>query len=152
MFFLLYWYKANEQFQRILDEYLFTSKNEFFLLIMIIATGLALGLLLHGIFRTLKFYICLIPRFRNCLEKSRDENALVWIKGHRQLPEFFSSRASIWGSMVIGFLLTLLFRKDHSIYIIVFSIIFLVMYLADHFKEKLTISRLATIIKIYKVK
>ena len=135
--FLIFWIKEND----IVNKYFLSTRsligNDTIVGILLFISALSPGLLLHGIFRTIKYYYVLNDEKKNLDEYN--QNAYLWAKGFRALPDYFSIRGALWCSSIIGFVVSFFAVEKFRIYYIFFIIILYYMYKADHPKEINTI-------------
>lgn len=144
-FFLLFWIKENTTFYNYFLSAKSIVNNDAVLGITLLIFAFFVGLILHGVQRTIKYYYTLKDEKKN--SKFYDQNAYIWAKGYRQLPEFFSSRASVWGSSIVGLALSIFIVGKYWLFYVVAIIIFVKMLKADSDKERKSINRTYLMIK-----
>jgi len=157
--FLIIWLTQDKNTAPKVINFFFVNNHfETLAIVVFILLGLALGLLLHGIFRTVNYSgRFLLRRFDKAYEKSCDKfykyNAVLWAKKVRDLPEFFSSRASIWGSFAIMtvLLFILKIRLELHPYYVFFLFFSLLMFGIDQHKERESVKEIYKELKNKKI-
>ncbi len=131
--FLLFWYIKVEEMQNIVSSINSLFNNSLASGIMLFIIALSLGLIFHGIWRTVKYFL-----FKSCKNNTKEyyENAYLWAKNKRELPEYFSSRAAVWCGLIIGLIISIFIVREYWLYYLVFIVILGFMYCADNVKEK----------------
>ena len=140
--FLIYWLSQEENVSPKIITFFSKNHYESLAIVAFLVIALSIGLIIHGIFRTSTYLYRWMQRCKNHdyqknLDKIYMMNASLWGKDKRSLPEYFSSRAAMWGSFSIGILLTLILRirlEYYGWYILIFFL-FLILYFVDRNKE-----------------
>jgi hypothetical protein len=107
--------------------------------VLLLVVAFSLGLILHGIWRSIKY---------NCQLSKEDKNSMAYnnkvylVATHcDKLSEYFSARAALWGSSIVGLVASLFVAQQYwQIYVILIGL-FYFMYDADIKKERKIIER-----------
>lgn len=156
LFFVLYWsYRVSTSDQAMLvatkqafEKIRFDQIGDAVMSIILITLLLGIGLVLHGIWRSLKTVLIFD---KNKRPKIYNDNNLLWLLGKRALPEFFSSRAALWGSLIIASSLSVIAEiivssNQQIFYLLGLIAILTFLYNTDRYKEEETISNMVEII------
>lgn len=152
-FFLAFWILENPFFNQKALEFANFIQDKISIGIIFIILSLFLGFILHGFMRGIKWII--VKYCKGKPKKFYDENAVIFGKGLRGLPVFFSDRAAMWGSILIGLFISLFLLKIRwdcwYLYIFAF-IIFGFLYAMDLEKEKDSTHRIYKALENKKIK
>jgi len=146
--FLIFWYLKIESIKKLFIDISNLNNNSFIFGVIALIIALALGLVLHGVWRTIKFF--LISNSRVEREEEYNANAYLWAEDKRKLPEYFSARSAVWCSLIVGLVVSLFIVEEYWLYYIVLIFVFGFMYYADFKKEKNAIERTYSEINSYK--
>jgi chromate transport protein ChrA len=145
--FLIFWSFENEKIKTFIIVVKNFLGNDVVFGIALLLVALTIGIVMHGMYRTIRsFYQKYCKRCDEELDKERDDNVLVHIEGKRELPEFFSSRASIWASGAVGTVISLTIVPKFWIYYILIFVVLMTMYYTDNKKEKSSVKRMARLL------
>lgn len=138
-FFLIFWYLRFEALQNLFANINSFVNNSLIFGIVLLIFALSVGLVLHGIWRTIKYFLQLGKE--EIKGEEYLENSYLWAKNYRMLPEYFSSRAAVWSSFIIGLIISLIIIQEYYLYYFPLIVLFILMYYADHNKEIYAIKR-----------
>jgi len=141
--FLLYWISAEVVPIDKIDEIAPIGDSGLLYSAMFILASLALGLFLHGLQSLLKEFIYCIFGKKNDL--FFDKNCMLWVEKKRALPEYFSSRYTIWGSGFVGIIISwvvLEINIEMAGHYILLIFILLFLYGLDYKKERSSVDRI----------
>lgn len=152
-FFLTYWYIYIPFLKNYINNVIGLSNHDLFPIIIFLIASLFLGAILHGIWRSGKYIV--VKKCKNETETKEfyAKNAVIWARNLRILPEFFSSRAALWGSTIVGLILSIILNVNLKyiwLYIIIIIIFFILCYF-DNEKEKESVERIYDNLRKYDI-
>src|SRR3989344_4669324 len=144
--FLLFWLSKNATLKDFLLSLKGFVNNEIIFGFILLFISLFLGFVMHGMWRTSKYvYLKHAPKENESLEYNN--KAFLYVRERTKLADFFSTRATIWGTSMIGVFVSFFIVPQYFRIYFLLIIMLSIMYYYDRKKEKDTIKRMVKIIK-----